>query len=483
MTRSSLYFIVVIASVVSVACAGASGDESDGGIVSADAAIEAAIFVSKTGNDTFDGRSPESALLTINTGLTKSRSCEPGPCTVRISVGEYVEQVVLFDGAQLRGGYSADFSDHNPAAWPVVVSSEQTRTVIGDALTRATQLDSLTIRGADLSATADGRSSYAVWLRGATNVRISNTIIEGGNAAPGADGNHGDVMACDARGGTGGGAYDCGSNGGGTGEAGIDTASAGGGGGGGSNNCPSACPLVGSDGISSGSDGTNGGDGASGVAGDVAANNVGEFVDGLWQGAGGHPGTRGQHGTGGGGGGSGGSKKFAACFGCGTLVGGRGGDGASGGCAGQGGEAGQPGGSSFGLVLIDSNLEIANVTITAGDAGKGGDGGNGHLGAPGGNDGSVGRQPRNSQQCGLINYHSGAGGYGGSGGKGGAGGGGAGGVGGVSIGVALIGEVTLDSTEASTIAQGAPGPGGMGGTGGDVAGNGREGLAAPQLTF
>lgn len=448
--------------------------------MSSDAGKTPSIFVSKTGNDTFDGRSPATALLTINAGLTKARSCEPSACVVLVAEGTYTEQVVLFDGAQMRGGHNSDFSEQNPAAWPSVLTSTETRTLIGDDITRPTNIEGMTIRGADLSATADGRSAYAIWFRNSANVRIANTVIEGGMAAPGADGDNGVVLTCDAPGGDGGSAYNCGSNGGGTGSAGSDPATAGGGGGGGSNNCPSACPLVGSDGISSGSTGTPGGDGAPGVHGNIAANKLGSFADGLWSGAAGESGTRGAHGTGGGGGGSGGSKKFAACFGCGTLLGGRGGNGATGGCAGDGGGAGQPGGGSFGVVLVDTVLEVAQVSITAGDGGKGGNGGEGHAGAPGGNDGSVGRVGGGSQRCGLIDYNSGSGAHGGAGGNGGNGGGGAGGVGGVSIGVVLVGEATLDSQEASTIAQGRPG---AGGDGGGAAGNGFEGLAAPQQNY
>ena len=338
----------------------------DSGVGFSDAGAEARIFVSKTGDDSADGLSPQTSLLTIQAGLSKSRECQPSPCEVLISVGNYSEQVILHDGASLWGGFSEDFARQDPMTWPVTITSTQARSVIGDGLSQEVRLSGLSIQGADLSSFTDGRSVYALWLRDSSTVVLAYVTGSGGVGAQGAAGEDGVLSIFNSPGGQGGTAYDCGSRNGASGEAGGDPTSGGAGGGGGSSNCPNACPLVGGQGVSRGDHGLAGGNGADGAGGNAALDNIGEWSNESWRGAVGQAGTRGAHGTGGGGGGSGGTKRFRACFGCGSLLGGRGGNGAPGGCGGGGGGPASPGGGSFGVALMNSTLQLERSSVFGG---------------------------------------------------------------------------------------------------------------------
>jgi hypothetical protein len=443
---------------------------------------EPAIYVSAAGDDNASGESAEAAVKTIPTGVLRALGCTPTPCPVRIAEGTYDGVIELVAGVHLEGGWAEGFAERDPAAHEVVITSTEPRTIVGVDLLAETRLDGLTIRGASFDALSDGRSTYAVWLHGCRDtLAITNSRIVAGDAANGADGAAGEPSSCLAAGGQGGTSFDCGGSSGGSGDAAGDTLAGGAGGPGGSSNCPFACPLVGSDGISDGTQGSPGGGGEDGQAGLVADQREGEFVEGEWKAAEGQPGQRGKNGTGGGGGGSGGAKRFAACFGCGTLLGGKGGDGGLGGCGGGGGLPGQPGGGSFGMVLWQSSIALDAVTVEGGVGGRGGLGGDGALGSPG----ETGHDPDGAgyQKCGLIDYYSGGGGRGGDGGLGGRGGGGAGGIGGVSVGIALIGDSTLADPSTVTIIVGEPGVGGAGGLGGAAAQPGYDGLASEQASY
>ncbi len=164
-------------------------------------------------------------------------------------------------------------------------------------------------------------------------------------------------------------------------------------------------------------------------------------------------GLAGNPGQGGGGGGGG-------------QTGGAGGGGC-GGCGGSGGLAGQPAGSSIGLLVYQSVVDLEEVTITTSNAGNGGAGGPGENGGGGGGGGNVGA-------CGGGNGGSGAGGQGGGGGAGG-------------VSAAIVrtsaSTVTWDAdgglswVEAGTAgAGGAGGPGGAGGTAGDAGNAGATGV-------
>lgn len=463
-----------ILAVSGLACGGDDGPIDD-----------TVVYVSITGNDEADGESPAAAFASIQRGIDRALTCEPEPCTVHISGGEFVGALTLGSGVGLRGGYRPDFQKRQLDTEITTIRAQEVRTVIADGLTAPTTVDGVHVRGADFSELVDGQSNYALWVRDSGELlRIINGTVIGGTAANGAHGAGGEARECEARGGAGGQAYDCGGVVGQAGEADGDELHGGAGGGFGDSNCPNACPLVGADGISDGQPGADGVDGADGQSGASGRDPIGRFVAGAWMGDEGEGGRRGYNGTGGGGGGSGGSKRFRACFGCDTLFGGRGGDGAPGGCGATGGQPGGAGGSSFGLVLIDSRVALHNVTIQGGVAGQGGRGGDGHPGGTGASDGSIGQQGRGSQQCGAITYYAGAGGTGGAGGDGGHGGGGAGGIGGISVGIALVGDAGTIDGDDITVEAGEPGRSGYGGFGGATNGeDGLPGIAEPIMSW
>lgn len=440
------------------------------------------IYVTTSGDDQRDGKSPAQAVKTIAAGITRALACAGAPCEVHVAAGKYTGAVTLMGGARVLGGYGQDFSSRDGGATELTSNDE--KTVIAQALTSDVLLDGLTITGATLSGT-DGRSSYALWVASvADRLTLQDVIVKAGRGADGGVGSDGLVLACDAHGGLGGTATDCDSANGDTGSADGDPVRDGGGGPGGSNNCPSACPLVGGDGISDGTSGTAGGNGDPGVAGLPSSDTAGSFTSAGWVATLGSPGTRGGHGTGGGGGGSGGTKRIRACFGCGTLLGGRGGDGAPGGCGGDGGSPGRPGGGAFALVVIDSSITLDGTTLQGGQGGKGGKGGAGADGAAGGTVVDTGRGDAITQKCGAIDYRSGAGAVGGTGGHGGPGGGGSGGPGGAAITLVQLGSSSIERLHTVTVTKGAPGFGGDGGDSVGAAGiAGYAGAAETEHTY
>lgn len=177
----------------------------------------------------------------------------------------------------------------------------------------------------------------------------------------------------------------------------------------------------------------------------VGGESVGEVVDGRWLPKGnGGDGEDGAHGSGGGGGG--GAGQNPDWDGDGTVYAGSyGGGGGAGGCGGEGGEGGTGGGASFGLFVVDSNIDVIRSRFFAnlgGDGGDGGIGGNGGDGA----DGGVPSVRRTGAS--TIDYESEErGGFGGKGADGADGGHGGGGAGGASYGAFCSGsEITTTGT-------------------------------------
>ena len=443
-----------------------------------DGDLARSVFVSPDGSDDADGRSPDAPLRTLEAASELARvACDPS-CDVLLAPGRYDDGRTYepVTGVSHFGGYSADFSERDPATHVATISAAgRPIAVLMSGLGRATWAG-LTIEGSDFDAAAPSATSYAAWVRGGSGVSLDTVRIVAGDGAPGEPGSPGVVPeACSAGGGDGGLSFECGSSDGEPGDTGRDRATAGPAGAGSpDNNCPSACPLVGDDGISDGADApAPGGSGSPGDEGTTSDDAVGAFTADGWVGAPGGDGARGTDGAGGGGGGSGGTKKFRACFGCGTLIGGAGGEGGHGGGAGDGGRGGRAGGGSFGLVVENGTVQLRGVTVVTGNGGvggAGGDGADGEAGRPGSPGGD-----RPGQQCGLINYVAGAGGHGGAGGDGGSGGGGAGGNGGVVVGVALVGDASAGD-DLAVVLDGVPGTGGAGGEGGDGADDAPAGI-------
>lgn len=140
---------------------------------------------------------------------------------------------------------------------------------------------------------------------------------------------------------------------------------------------------------------------------------IGRLVNGRWKGEDGLPGVSGRPGQGGGGGGA--------------TMSLHGNGGSPGGCGGAGGRFGKAGGSSLGVVLVRSSLEVVESSIETGGGGAPVNGAPGQAGQPGG--------PRISTPDGAC--------YGGAGGDGGAGGAGGGAAGGSSIPVVRTQDSTL----------------------------------------
>jgi hypothetical protein len=314
--------------------------------VTADADTANRVYVSVLGSDGNSGRAPDQPLRHVRLAIDRAAACTPTPCVVLIAEGTYEESITLAAGVDVLGGYTNDFATRDARIYPVVITSDEPRTVIADGLDAATTVDGLTIRGADFRQDIDGASTYALWVRASgAFLSLRRVNVDGGRGGRGRDGENGGLLACDAPGGPGAEAYDCGANGGDVGSGGGDPELGGEGGGGGRSYCVDACPAVNDDGISDGEDGKGGGNGADGGEGAAGNDPDGSFDGELWVGAIGGGGERGRHGTGGGGAGSGGTKRIRACFGCGSLIGGRGGDGGRGGCGGDGGQSGGVGGS------------------------------------------------------------------------------------------------------------------------------------------
>ena len=454
-------------------------DKSDGGTdtdnVDTGWPQDPAIYVALSGSDANDGTTPQTAVASIQLGVDLAAACAPDPCDVKVAGGTHQGPLVLADGVSVQGGFNPGFDVQDTVAWPTTITTHGATTVVADAIVTTTQFRDFTVIGGDFSDVAQGTAVFTIWVRDSTELVLADLRIEGGSAGPGVPGEPGATEVCYAPGGQGGQAYDCGASTGGSGSAGGDVVSGGFGGAAGGSNCPGVCPLVGHDGISDGGSGTPGDGGSDGAHGEAANDNDGRFEMGMWVGTPSEDGTRGAHGTGGGGGGAGGSKSFTACFGCGTLVGGRGADGTNGGCAGSPGTAGTPGGGSFGLTLLDSTVTVDNVTVITGRGGDGGDGGDGGAGGPPGTDVWIGHQGNPSQVCGLITYYGGGGGVGGVGGWGGAGGSGAGGMGGPAVGIAIVGDSNLNEATPVTVEEGISGRGGVGGL---AAESGLEGISA-----
>jgi hypothetical protein len=96
-----------------------------------------------------------------------------------------------------------------------------------------------------------------------------------------------------------------------------------------------------------------------------------------------------------------------------------------------------PGGASFGILSVGTDLEMSDVRVVSKN---GGDGGVGGQGGAGGSGGSGGQSVGNTERSGHLGGEGGAGGDGGQGGKGGAG------LGGVSIGIVCSGSTNLERT-------------------------------------
>jgi hypothetical protein len=438
-----------------------------------DGDIAHAIFVSPIGDDTNPGTrsAPKRTFASAIPAAAAARK------DVYASFGTYTEQLDVFDGVSVYGGYSSDWTRRGTGVTrltvPDVHGTGEGVLAIGVVSPTTLQLLTITFGMSD----TPGAGSYGVRAINSSGLRIEYLTVRAGPGAagdPGLDGTPGQGAGdggtvTDPRGPRGG-LSPIGHPGGNGGGRGIPTAGPGApgfaltpdiygamGGPGGLPGAEGSDHSAGGRG-GSGDSGRFQGDGGGGPSGDAV---LGRDVWLSWSGTDGLPGSGGH---GGGGGGGGGADDCLLC----SDTGGTGGGGGGGGQGGGGGGGGQAGGGAFGIFLFDSpGAVIAHSTITASNGGAGGHGGGGALGGGGGSGGAGG------PASGGDGSPGGDGGAGGAGGRGGDGGGGAGGP-----SIAVFG-LAPASVTATTLIHGAGGAGGLGGSGaGNGGGQGAAGIAA-----
>ncbi|GMU60333.1 MAG: hypothetical protein AMXMBFR34_20960 [Myxococcaceae bacterium] len=176
-------------------------DENCDGI---DGVLGNAVFVSATANPGGNG-SRTAPFLTIAQGLAAMQS--QGKQYVLVAQGQYRENVRLFDGAQVFGGYASDFLKRDPQVHTTTVKGVQPTAAAIAAIhaeslgngAAETVVSGFVLSGWDVStATPQGtaaEASIAVYLRdvGARFVLQSNDVLggrggEGGRGTTGAQG-------------------------------------------------------------------------------------------------------------------------------------------------------------------------------------------------------------------------------------------------------------------------------------------------------
>lgn len=402
------------------------------------------IFVdATTGNDGNSG-SKELPVKSIGGALAKLN----GRPRIYVCEGTYPESVKLTSPISIYGGFACGTWAYTGKRPTVTPASGVALEVVG--LSAAPRIRDMTFSGAP-SAAAANRSSVAIFVRQSKMdfARIEAKALDGTNGdnavvtsnydaavqpddpkiagASASDTKGGDPQTCSML------CTNSVTSAGGKGGAGGNTPSAGdpgtpdrGGGFGG--NANAQCLSIGAGGI--------GGPGNPGQAGTDAqpATAVGKLTDEGWAPSAGAAGTFGGPGQGGGGGGGNMSASKGA-----------GGGGACGGCGGAPGSAAQSGGSSIALLVLNSQVSLADSVLTTLSAATGGAG-------AAGQDGQVG---------GFGGLQSLGGCSGGAGGKGGRGGASAGGAGGISVGVVYRGDKpTRTNVTISTGTKGTKGTGG-----------------------
>ncbi len=408
-------------------------------------ADEHAVFVDGTASSTGSG-SKNSPFKTISEGLTAAKSSGK---IVLVCNTTYDERLTIDGGAKLYGGFDCGAWAYAATGRPEVKPTTRGIVLDIDAASAPVVIEDINFEAMDAS--DPGESSITAFVKNSSDAALARVNLVAGKGAKGKDGTLQSVTqpsAASLKGNsatadTGGAVKSCicpagGTTIGGTGGNGGVSATGGG---------PGQTGTLGGGG-SAGKTCTSGQDGSAG-AGDqhgTGAATLGSLTSGGWTATSGAQGTVGAPGQGGGGGG-------------GSTDGGGGGSGGCGGCGGAAASGGDGGGASIALLVLDSNVSVAQSQLASDDAGAGGKGVAGQPGqSPGGARG-------NGDNFGCQ------GGIGGPGGNGGAGGGGAGGV---SAGIVHKGTApTVDSN--TTITPGKKGAPGIGGKPGSN--DGIDGLA------
>lgn len=357
-----------------------------------DGTVARAYFVAADGSAGALG-SPADPFDTISEALAAA-AADPQRDHVYVSVGTYVEPVVLAEGVSIWGGYDRNSGWTRSAGNVVRLTNAlaQDGAIValrGDSLVQSIVVGDLEIVSGSGVA---GQSSFAVKLHAVAEITFERVDLVSGSGAKGSNGANGSGLVGGnlpgGVGGNGGAPFSSGSNGApGTGPCGAPGAGGG---------YPG--------------DGGNGGDGcggADGFPGAHATQALPSLPGGVWVVSGGNGGPGGGAASGGGGGGGGGGSG-------GLFAGGKGGTGGQGGRGGAGAFGGLVGGSSCALVASSSQAVLVDCTLAASDGGAAGSGGSGAIGQNG-NFGSGGANPSGG-------YDGGDGGRGGTGGRGGNGG-------------------------------------------------------------
>ncbi len=419
-----------------------------------------AVFVSPSGDDGGSGKKTDPVkTLAKALRLAHDASKIVVACSSAGSFSEQVSVTDAIDGSRLYGGFDCDTWKYDKNQKTTVTSTQTTALRI-DNLTDGTTIEDFAFEAAD--ATMPGESSLGAFVTSSTGVELRRVQIQAGLGQDGANGTleeytYADQSSLSGNGesvstpGTGGGEKTCMCQSaptiGGTGGVPSSAGTAGSKGlpdhGAGQPGTPGSC--------ASGGTGFDGANAPTVMPGNGAATRGFTTVAG-WMPASGEDGPIGEPGQGGGGGASRNNL-------------GHGGGGGCGGCGGNGGKGGQGGGASIALLIVDSEVDIADSDLVSSNAGKGG---NGHTGQPGQMQGGPGGAV-------VSNVNSCPGGAGGFGADGGAGGGGAGGV---SVGILWRGDAPPNQ-KGVTFKEGAPGSGGIGGSVG--INDGIDGIAQEML--
>lgn len=412
------------------------------------------------------------------------------------------EPVRVKDGVDVVGGFGPNFRLQEGETTTIRVNrsgGESVRGIIAEGIDSETKVSRLEVR---TRGATEGQNNYGVYVLNSDGLELEKVRAQagrGGAGIPGEDGadghegedggEYGDefILAEDGvPGGSGGESSGCSGTSGGDGGKGGFAADNGSmsryekgeDGSGSAAGVPGgqAGPDAPS-GATAGSAGLGGDDGEDGVDGNRAGGSIGLVQDGVWKMNGaGEDGTDGMKGEGGGGGGASGAGP--TCWSGNTYpftkpqsAGAGGGGGGAGGCGGEGGEGGGPGGGSFGLFVVESEIQIRESVFEASSGGSGGAGGSGGLGGNGGRGGVGGAKVG---VAGCAKQLSASSGDGGNGGDGGSGGHGAGGRGGVSFGGFCEGASIEEFGQVEFV------KGQAGGGGGSSGMDGRDGIAEKQ---
>lgn len=454
-----------------------------------DGMVQDAILVAFYGEDSVHCGDQDAPCLTLP--VARFRTMITGKRQIWLQAGTYEEgpgQLGPVDaGLGIFGGYDTHWErgDATGQDWAFSTTIETSNEFLIDIYnTSDITIGNLKLVGAHAEGiqpgTHNGRSSYVVRTLNAS-ARFENVIVVQGDGAAGlagadsSQGSGGSVGAnggepiwwvtCPgfAAGGGAGGGSSCNPGGGGgiggdvyCGFMGVHLFNSGANGGG---TCGDASCQWGASGGGGGvaygdTVGKNGGDGQNGQNGAGGSGGEGGLVDsyGYFTSSAGASGGNGTNGVGGGGGGGGSGRSDWVVVAV-SYAGGSGGGGGGGGCtpANQAGGGGG-GGSSVGFLLLNSNVDVSNVTFKLGNGAPGAAGGKGALGGTGAAGGSG--VPRGDG-------HGAIGGNGGKGGNGGASGGGGGGAGGHSVAILQAGSNV--ATENLMVEGGTAGAGGSGG--------------------